>query len=113
MRNDEDDRDRRVVRGETYFDTYPIDDITVDGPDRAVDFLTAENGLAETVRRSDDVAVVLRVVRDDLAGAQRTGEIQRIEDVVPWLNARIRALGPITPTETGDTLPRTDQAGGA
>lgn len=69
--------------------------------DRIVEFLVRQNGLAETVSREADVAVVLRAVRDEMVNAWINGELRHIDDVERWLNDRIRALG--EQTTTGDT----------
>jgi hypothetical protein len=69
--------------------------------DRIVEFLVRQNGLAETVTREADVAVVLRAVRDEMVDAWTNGELRHIDDVERWLNDRIRALG--EQTATGDT----------
>jgi hypothetical protein len=69
--------------------------------DRIVEFLVRQNGLAETVSREADVAVVLRAVRDEMVNGLVNGDLSLVEDVEDWLNDRIRALG--EQTTTGDT----------
>lgn len=77
--------------------------------DRAVQALIADGWVGEwdtpitATGIANGVALVLRVVRDDMLAARRAGDLDDITDVSHWLDSRVLALTGRA-TSTGDTL---------
>lgn len=76
--------------------------------DRAVQALINDGWLGEwdtpiePTDLANGVALVLRIVRDDIVMAWQEGRIEQLLDVEALLNARIATLT-MRPTTTGDT----------